>query len=288
MVFLWGFTAILGALISIDAIPLVWNRMWIAALFIFAYLVATKRTDFRINRQAWKIILAGALIAAHWITFFHSIKISNVSVTLACVSTGAFFGSLIEPVVYRRKIDITEILLGLFVIAGLYLIFRFEGDYTAGIVVALISAFLAACFSVLNSKLVKGHTPFRITFLEMLGGWMAISLFSIYGLLSGDLSLSQFTPTGVDWFYLVILGSICTAYAFIESVAVMRHLSSYTVLLTTNLEPVYGILLALIFFGKSERMNPYFYVGAAIILGTVVADGLIKRHRKRKASAKKY
>tara|TARA_R110000850_G_scaffold92173_1_gene195898 strand:- start:363 stop:1214 length:852 start_codon:yes stop_codon:yes gene_type:complete len=279
---IWGFTAILGALISVDAIPLVWHRMWMAALFIFLFLIATKRTDFNIDKQAWKIILAGVLIAAHWITFFHSIKISNVSVTLACVSTGAFFGSLIEPIVYWRKIDFTEILLGLLVVGGLYLIFRFEGDYTTGIIVALISAFLAACFSVLNSKLVKGNTPFRITFLEMIGGWLAISAFAIYGLASGSIQLSQFALSGMDWVYLIVLGSICTAYAFIESVTVMKHLSSYTVLLTTNLEPIYGILLALIIFGDSEKMNPYFYVGAAIILSTVVMDALIKRRRKKK------
>lgn len=258
--------------------------MWMAALFIFLFLLATGRTDFNIDKSAWKIILAGALIAAHWITFFHSIKISNVSVTLACVSTGAFFGSLIEPLVYKRKIDIAEILLGLLVIVGLYLIFRFEGNYTAGIIVALISAFLAACFSVLNSKLVKGHTPFRITFLEMLGGWLAISIFAIYSLFSGSMQLSQFALGGMDWLYLLILGSICTAYAFIESVSVMKHLSSYTVLLTTNLEPVYGIILALLILGESEKMNPYFYVGAAIILSTVVMDAVIKKRRKKKST----
>ncbi len=279
---IWGFTAILGALISIDAIALVWHRMWMAALFIFLFLLVTKRTDFNIDKQAWRIILAGVLIAAHWITFFHSIKISNVSVTLACVSTGAFFGSIIEPIVYKRKIDFTEILLGLLVVGGLYLIFRFEGDYTSGIIVALISAFLAACFSVLNSKLVKGNTPFRITFLEMVGGWLAITVFSAYGLVTGSMQLQQFTLGGMDWLYLIILGSVCTAYAFIESVAVMKHLSSYTVLLTTNLEPVYGILLALLIFGESEKMNPYFYAGAAIILSTVLLDAFIKKKKRKK------
>lgn len=260
--------------------------MWLAAVFIFIFLILTKRTDFNIDRKAWRIILAGVLIAAHWITFFHSIKISNVSVTLACISTGAFFGSLIEPIVYRRKIDVFEILLGLLVVCGLYLIFRFEGHYTAGIIVALVSAFLSACFSVLNSKLVKGNSPFRITFLEMLGGWLAISIFCLYRLVTGSLQLSAFSLSGMDWLYLLILGSVCTAFAFIESVAVMRTLSSYTVLLSTNLEPVYGIMLALLFFGKSERMNPYFYLGAAIILATVVADVFIKRHKRKKLTPK--
>ncbi len=282
VVFLWGFTAILGNLISIDAIPLVWHRMWMASVFIFLFLIATKRTDFKIDKKAWRIILAGVIIAAHWITFFHAIKISTVSVALACVSTGAFFGSLIEPIVYKRKVDKTEMLLGGFVIIGLYLIFRFEGDYTAGIITALISAFLSASFSVLNSKLVKTNSPFRITFLEMLGGWLAIGLFSLYAIYSGSLQVSAFSLSGTDWLYLIILASICTAYAFIQSVAVMRTLSSFTVLLSINLEPIYGILLALLFFGDSEMMNPYFYVGAAIILSTVFTDVMIKRYRKKK------
>lgn len=256
--------------------------MWMASVFIFFYLLITKRTDFKIDKKAWRIILAGAIIAAHWITFFHAIKISTVSVALACVSTGAFFGSIIEPIVYRRKIDKTEMLLGGFVIIGLYLIFRFEGDYTTGIITALISAFLSASFSVLNSKLVRTNSPFRITFLEMLGGWLAIGLFSLYAVYSGSLHISDFSLNEMDWLYLIILASVCTAYAFIESVAVMRTLSSFTVLLSINLEPIYGILLALLFFGDSEMMNPFFYIGAGIILSTVFADVLIKRYKKKR------
>lgn len=256
--------------------------MWMASVFIFLFLVITKRTDFKIDKKAWRIILAGVIIAAHWITFFHAIKISTVSVALACVSTGAFFGSIIEPIVYRRKVDKSEMMLGAFVILGLYLIFRFEGNYTAGIITALISAFLSASFSVLNSKLVKTNSPFRITFLEMLGGWLAIGVFSLYAIFVGTLHVSDFAISASDWLYLTILASICTAYAFIQSVAVMRTLSSFTVLLSINLEPIYGIILALLFFGDSEMMNPYFYVGAAIILSTVFADVIIKRIKKRR------
>lgn len=255
--------------------------MWLAALFVFIFLAATKRTDFKLDKSAGKVLLAGAIIAAHWITFFHSIKISTVSVTLACVSTGALFGSLLEPLFYRRKIDPRELVLGLFVIAGLYLIFRFEGDYTAGIIVGLISAFLAALFQVINGKLVKNRTPYRITFLEMLGGFVAIG---IYLLFTGGINQSLFHIPAMDWLWLLILGSVCTAFAFIESVAVMRTLSPFTVLLSINLEPVYGIVLALLIFGDSEKMDPLFYVGAAIILLAVVADSLLKTLRKGRLS----
>lgn len=251
--------------------------MWIAALLVFAFLWFTGRSDLNF-RNAGKIVLAGVLIAAHWISFFHSIKISAVSVTLATVSTGAFFGSILEPIFYGRRFNIKELLLGLMVILGLYLIFRFEGDYTAGILVALLSAFLSATFQVVNGKLVKTHSPYRITFLEMFGGWLAIS---VYLLLSGQMSMDLLALQGLDWLWLVILGSVCTAYAFIESVAVMRKISPFTFLLSINLEPVYGILLALLIFGDDERMNPWFYLGAAIILSSLFLDVYFRRRLRK-------
>ena len=176
-------------------------------------------------------------------------------------------------------------MLGSLVVIGLYLIFRFEGNYTEGIIVGLISALLAAFFSVINSKLVQSHSPIRITFLEMLGGWLVIGIFSVFAVYTNSLDIQDFAPSGTDWIYIFILGSVCTAYAFIESVAVMKILSPFTVLLSINLEPVYGILLALIIFGESERMNPFFYVGASTILLTVFIDAFLKRRRKKKGTA---
>lgn len=278
-VFIFGFTGVLGQLISAPAVTLVWHRMWIAALMVFVFLFFTNRSDLNF-RGAWKIILAGAIIAAHWVTFFHSIKISTVSVTLATVSTGAFFGSIIEPIIYRRRFNPKELLLGVMVIVGLYLIFRFEGDYIAGILVALVSAFLAAVFQVVNGKLVKTYSAHRITLLEMLGGWLSIS---IYLLFTGGLDTSLFSMQGYDWLWLVILGSVCTAFAFIESVAVMKEISPFTVLLSINLEPVYGILLALLIFGEAEKMDPWFYVGAAIILSSLFLDVYLRRRKRRES-----
>ena len=279
IVFIYGFTGILGQLIHVDALELVWHRMWMASVVIFLYLLIKKRTDFHLNRSSWNILLAGIIIAAHWVTFFHAIKISNVSVALSCISTGAFFGSLLEPLFNKRKPDLREILLGLIVILGLYLIFKFEGDYWAGIITALISAFLSACFTIINSRLVKRSTPYRITFLEMLGGWIALSLFMFF---YGSLSSEVFNLIPMDWLYLAILGSICTAYAFIENVALMRQISPFSFLLAINLEPVYGILLALLIFGQKEQMNLYFYIGAALILSTVFFDIYIKRKLRKK------
>lgn len=252
--------------------------MWIAALLVFLYLLFKSKAELNF-RGGWKIVLAGAIIAAHWITFFHSIKISTVSVTLATISTAAFFGSILEPIFFGRRFNLRELLLGVMVILGLYLIFRFEGDYSAGILVALLSAFLAATFQVLNGKLVKNHSAHRITLLEMIGGWISIS---IYLLIIGEMDSSLFELTSMDWLWLVILGSICTAYAFIESVAVMQHISPFTFLLSINMEPVYGILLALIIFGEDEKMNPWFYLGAAIILSSIFLDVYFRRSKRKK------
>ena len=274
---IFGFTGILGHLISASAVTLVWHRMWIAALVVFAFLFFTNKSDLNF-RGAWKIILAGAIIAAHWVTFFHSIKISTVSVTLATISTGAFFGSIIEPLIYRRRLNPKELLLGIMVVVGLYLIFRFEGDYLAGILVALLSAFLAALFQVVNGKLVKTYSAHRITLLEMFGGWLCISLYLFF---TNSLNTSLFSLQSFDWLWLLLLGTVCTAFAFIQSVAVMKEISPFTVLLSINLEPLYGILLALLVFGDDEKMSPWFYVGAGIILSSLFLDVYIRRMKRR-------
>lgn len=283
VVFIFGFTAIIGNSISLQAIALVFHRMWIAAAAIFVFLLITKRTDFKLNKNAWRILLAGVIIAAHWITFFHSIKISNVSVTLACVSTGAFFGSLIEPIAFKRKIRKSEIVLGLLVILGLYLIFQFQGQFFWGIVTALCSAFLSALFAVINGVLVRGNTPYRITFIEMLGGFISIGIFLAF---TGKMNAALFTLGASDWMWLLILGIVCTAYAFLETVNLMRNISPFTFLLAINMEPVYGILLAFWFFNDYEQLNVYFFIGAGIILSTVFIDGFITRRRKKRNTIK--
>lgn len=277
IVFIWGFTAILGALISIDAIPLVWYRMGLAVLFILVYLLFRKRNLKISNRAILKFIFSGTIIALHWVTFFQAIKVSNVSVALVTMSTGAFFTSFIEPLFFRRRIKPIEILLGLLVIFGLSIIFKFESQYTLGIIYALISAFLSAVFSVLNGLYVKTHAPNIISFYQLLFGTLAITVYLIF---TGSFTAEFFQLKSTDWLYLFILSSVCTAYAFIASVKVMKYLTPYTVMLTINLEPVYAIILALLIFGEKEEMNSEFYYGAAIVLGVVLLNGIIKNRAK--------
>ena len=236
------------------------------------------------------MIAAGVVIALHWLTFFGAIKASNVSITLALLSTGAFFTSIMEPIFYKRKIIWYEILFGIIVMLGLYIIFQVETNYLTGIVLALISAFLSAVFALINGKLAKREDAAVISFYELLTGTAAITIYltimTAFGDSKSGFSAEFFSISSADWWYLFILASVCTAYAFIASVAVMKHLSPYTVMLTINLEPVYGILLAFMVFGSEEEMNPGFYYGALIILSTVILNGILKTRRKIKRNKK--
>jgi drug/metabolite transporter (DMT)-like permease len=276
IVFIWGFTAVLGALISLDALPLVWYRMVLAVGFILLY-VWYKKIPLQIpTKILLQLLFAGVVIALHWFTFFRAIKVSNVSVTLACLSTGAFFTSFLEPILFGRKVIWYEVFFGVIVIIGLSIIFHVESQYLEGILLGLSSAFLSALFSVYNSKFAKVYDPTLISFYELTGG---VVFFSLLLLGTNSFSSSFFQISTSDWIYLAILSSLCTAYAFIASVKVMRFLSPYTVMLTINLEPIYGIVLAVLVFQEKEQMNPQFYLGALIILVTVIANGIVKYYR---------
>jgi len=283
LVFIAGFTAILGKLITINAIPLVWYRMSIASLLIGMYLKINK-TGLRINRKTFiKFSLAGILIALHWITFFEAINQSNISITLAMFSSGAFFTALIEPIFYKRRIVWYEIMFGVIVIIGVYLIVQAEIKYINGIILGLLSAVFSSLFSVINGKFVKRHKASVISFYEFISGVFFITLFIL--IFGEGFNKTYFNLSFSDWMYVFILGSICTAYAFIAAVHVMKRISPYTVVLTYNLEPVYGILLALVLF--QEKMSSGFYIGAILIISTIVFNGVLKNSIKLKRKASK-
>jgi len=277
IVFIWGFTAVLGALISLDAMPLVWFRMIFAVGFI-AVFIYFKKIPFDISlKTKVQFLFAGLIIALHWFTFFRAIKISNISITLACLSTGAFFTSLLEPILYRKRIVFYEVFFGLLVIVGLFIIFHFEGNHFWGILTAIISAFLSALFAVINSKFVKEYNPVIISFYELSGG---VVFFTFLLLFTHSFSSTFFSISTEDLMFLLILSSVCTAYAFIASTSIMKFLSPYTVMLTINLEPIYGIILAVLVFKEKEKMSFEFYIGAFIILLTVILNSIIKSRKK--------
>jgi drug/metabolite transporter (DMT)-like permease len=285
IVFIWGFTAVLGALISIDSIPLVWWRMSMAVVLIFIYM-KWKKIPFQLvgkgslsRKRIIGFLIAGIVIALHWVTFFGAIKASNVSVTLAMISMGAFFTAILEPLFTSKKFVWYELIFGVVIIGALYYIFQIETKYVTGMILGLISALLSAIFSILNVKWAKEHPPSLISFYELLSGVILLSLIFVF------LPVDFVRPselTQMDWLWLGILASFCTAYAFIASVKVMKFLSAYTVMLTINLEPVYGIFLAFLILGDSEEMTPEFYIGAVVILVVIISNGIIKTRLAKK------
>lgn len=274
LVFIAGFTAILGELISLEAIPLVWYRMLIAGVLMFGFIKIKKISLVVPFRTVLKFFLAGIVIALHWITFFAAIKVSNISITLAMFSTGAFFASLIEPIFYKRKIIPYEIIFGLLVIAGVFMIMHTEIKYLLGICLGITSALFSSLFAVINGNFVAHHNASTISFYEFISGVFFISLYIAFS--NDGFDASFFKLSIDDWLYLGILASVCTAYAFIASVFVMRYITPYSVVLTYNLEPIYGIFLALLFFPQTEVMPPIFYTGAALIICTVLMNALVK------------
>lgn len=277
IVFIWGFTAILGELITVRDASLVWYRMLLAGIFLLAYALVTKKPLRLPAKKAGKLIFVGGLIAVHWIFFFKAIDISNVSITLAMFSTGAFFGSILEPIFFDRRMLWYEVLFGLIIVAGLYVMMQVEMHHFWGAAAALFSVFMGVIFTLFNGKLTKEHDAVVITTYEFFAGFFFVSL---YLLAARKLTPAFFEVSARDWVLILILASVCTAYAFTASVGVMRKLTPYTVMLTTNLEPVYGIILAWLIIGESERMSTSFYIGAGVILLTVILNGIIKSRQK--------
>lgn len=279
IVFIWGFTAVLGALISVREASLVWYRMGLATLFLVIYLLYKKKSLRLPLKSVFKLILVGFLIAIHWIYFFKAINVSNVAITLAMFSMGAFFASILEPLFYKRKMLWYEVIFGLIIIAGLFIIMQVEIKYLEGIFYALFSVFIGVLFTLFNGKLIQQHDSTVISVYEFFAGFIFVS---IYLLLDGKFNTQFFEISGNDWTLILLLASICTAYAFTASVHVMKRLSPYTVMLTTNLEPVYGIVLAYFIIGEDEKMSMPFYIGSLIILATVILNGIIKNKIKGK------
>ena len=280
LVLIAGFTAILGELISIKAVSLVWYRMVIATFLIVIYIKIAK---VKLNVSAKAILrfsIAGIIIALHWITFFGAIDVANISIALSMFSTGAFFASFIEPLIYKRAIIWYEIIFGIIVIIGVFIITQSEIKYLYGILFGISSAFFSSLFSVLNGSFLKQHTATVISFYEFISGVLFISIYIL--IFDTGFTSDFFNISKSDFGYLFLLASICTAYAFIAAVYIMKEISPYTVVLTYNLEPIYGIILAIILFPEKEKMSVSFYIGAIIIISVVFLNTLLQYTRKLK------
>ncbi|WP_313514193.1 EamA family transporter [Sphingobacterium sp.] len=271
-VLIWGFTGVLGELITVSALHLVWYRVLIAAVSLVLYYLFTKRSLLVPKDQLLQYLGVGVIVGLHWVLFFHAIKVSTVSVTLVTLSSVTLFTAILEPIINRKRISIADVIVGLVIIFGIYLIFKFEFKYFWGIVYGLSCAFCASIFSILNARMVKKGSPTTITLYEMVGASIGVSLVMLF---TGDFD-EQMILSQSDLLYLLLLGVVCTAIAYVLGVAVMRELSAFTVALTTNMEPVYGIILALLIFGQKEAMSTGFYFGAVIVLAAVFVYPYLK------------
>ncbi len=275
LVLLWAFTAILGLLISLSYIEVVFYRTLFSALAL-AVIIAAGRSSFAVPpRAALQLLLTGVIIALHWMLFFGAARYANASVSLIGLSTTTLWTSFLEPAAYRRRISMVQVLFGLAVIGGLYIIYKDDFAYGTGLLMSLGSALMAAVFSVLNHRFVRRFAPLQISFYEMLGAWLGTLPF--LWLLAAPGQQALHLPGLSDTGYLLILALVCTVYAYTESTRLLRQLSAFASNLVINLEPVYGIVLALLFFGERERMNAGFYLGASAIMIAVLAYPVVKR-----------
>ena len=281
IVFIFGFTSVLGALISISALPITIYRMGIASFFLAFFIFFFDKNKFKLRKGLIiKILICGLIIALHWITFFYAIKISNVSITVSMMSSAAFLTSLIEPLFFKKKFLLYELILGILSLFGVSIIFNAEIKYIDGLIVALISSVLVSVFTILNSRIVINNSSITISFYELFFGFL-FSLFYYYLFIDTSLFLEKINYQ--DLTFLLILGIICTSYAFTKSVDLIKYLKPFTIMMIINMEPVYAILISLLIFGESEYLSINFYIGFIIILISVIINGFFK-YKKNKIS----
>jgi drug/metabolite transporter (DMT)-like permease len=271
-VLLAGFTGVLGRLIVINESLLVWYRMLFAVIFLLIISLFSKKIEKLSLKKMLPLLGIGSIIALHWVTFYGSVKYANISVSLVCFSAVGFFSAVVDPLISRRRFQLIEILLGLMVMFGVYLIFHFDQDFRVGIIFGLISAFLAAIFPIFNKKLISKYSPDTITFYEMVGGCVLLTF--VVPLYMQFMPVQSYVPGFKDLIWLIILSLFCTVLAFNLSVRALSQISAFTVNLTFNLEPIYGILLAFLIFKEHLELGLSFYAGLFVIFTTVVIQSI--------------
>ncbi|MBP7809119.1 MAG: DMT family transporter [Bacteroidia bacterium] len=279
IVLIWGFSPILGRFITCSTMQLVWFRILFTLMLITGYIVVSK-VSIKVSRaDLFKLAIIGVIIAIHWVCFYGAIKVSNVSVTMAAFSTGTLFTAITEPLILKRKILWYELLIGLIIIGAICMIFSVEITYWLGITLGIIAAFTASIFSVLNAIMVRRINSTAISYIEL---WFGLIGLSIYLAFTNGFSADFFVLNNQAILGLVLLAGICTAFPFIASVNLMKHLSPYTITLTVNLETVYGIILAIIIYEENKELSMTFYAGVLVILFSIFFNAWLKgKHDKK-------
>ncbi|MCE2835348.1 MAG: DMT family transporter [Chitinophagaceae bacterium] len=278
-ILLAGLTGVLGRLITLDEGLLVLYRMGISSLAMFAIASLGRNLLMPARTDLLRLLGTGGIVALHWVLFYGSIKYANVSIALVCFSTVGFFTSILDPLITGRRWLIRELLLGCAVMLGIWLIFSFDAAFRTGILLGLVSSFMAALFTVLNKILLRHHTAESLTRWEMTGGWLLLTALLPFWL--HWFPASRLVPTLSDLGWLLFLGLFCTVFAFRLSMDALKEISPFTVNLSYNLEPVYGILLAFLLFEENKYLGKGFLPGMLIILATVVIQTLLAWRERR-------
>ena len=279
-VFLAGFTGILGRLITLNEGLLVWYRLLISSATMWVLFLLLKKIQKISFIDILKITGVGFIAAMHWVTFYGSIKSANVSVALVCFSSVGFFTALLEPLIFKKRIDITELLLGVVVMIGIYIIFRFDPKYEIGIIIGIISAVLGSLFPILNKSLLHRVGVETLLSYELTGGFLVLTILLPFYL--HYFPSNQFLPGWMNLFWLLVLSWACSVWAFQLSANALKKLSAFTVNLTYNLEPVYGILLAFVVYHENKELSRWFYIGFALIgLALAIHIILLRKNEKK-------
>lgn len=277
-VLLFGFTAILGRLIDLQEVVIVWYRLLFTCLSLLFLPQIWQALKVMSRQRFVQLIGIGIIVSLHWVFFYGAVKYSNVSVTLSCMATASFFTALVEPVITQKKHNIYELLLGIFVIPGVYIIFHFSDFFLTGIIMGLAAAFLAAVFNSLNKRMVMRQDAFSMTMVELGGGWLFLTLLlPLYWQFFPETTL---VTGGWDLFNLIVLAILCTTFAYVLSIHALKQLTAFANSMTINMEPIYGILLAFLIFQENEQMDNRFYIGTVLVLLAVFLNPLLDYYRK--------
>ncbi len=280
IVFIWGFSPVLGRFISADAYQLVWFRILITVGVMFMYLKITKH-DLKISfKHLWQLSGIGIIIMIHWLMFYGAIKESNISVTMVAFSTGTLFSSIIEPILYKRRFRFYEVIIGLIIMGAIALIFSIETQYWLGILLGIGAAFTSSLFGVFNGIMAHKLRPGIISFYELGAALVGLTIFLS---LNGNFSADFFVLDNYSIVGLLLLSLVCTVFPFIASVDLSKYISPYTIVLTVNLETVYGIIWAILFYNENKEVKPTFYIGVLIILLAIFLNSCLKRINDKKA-----
>jgi drug/metabolite transporter (DMT)-like permease len=271
-VFLAGFTGVLGRLISLNESVLVWYRLLIASVVLWIIFLLRGEKSTASGKQILQASSIGFLLALHWVTFYAGIKISNISTALVCLSSMGFFTAIFEPLMLGKRFDLIEILLGLLVIAGISIVFHFDPQYKMGIIISLISAFLASIFPILNRELIQSMQPETATRWQLSGGFFFLTL--LLPVYLYYIPVSKLFPTISDWLWLFVLGIVCTVIGYDLFMKALQKISAFTVNLSYNLEPIYGIALAFLIYREDKSVSPGFYYGFCLIIAAVILQTL--------------